>query len=306
MSGQTIEMINTDAEGRLILCDALTYARRFKPAAVVDIATLTGACVIALGAHTSAVMSNDDDLAAEHRGRGPARRGSRLAHAAGRGVRRPAEEQFRGLRQRLRPRRRRDHGGVLPRQVHRRAALGAPRHRRHRVPDRRAEGQHGPPGAAARRLPAQPAADRGRAPRSISTCSAPQTRARGSRPPAASPRRPATRACGSRCARRARRRPRSSTTCCGPSATAASCRTPCGRPSPPSPTQTPVLIASGALPDSHRDVLINLAAEHAGRRRRASRGSARSSAPTRTRSSAPACAGAATARPASARASHDV
>jgi leucyl aminopeptidase len=65
MSGQTIEVINTDAEGRLILCDALTYARRFKPAVVVDIATLTGACVIALGAHLSAVMSNDDDLAAE-------------------------------------------------------------------------------------------------------------------------------------------------------------------------------------------------------------------------------------------------
>jgi leucyl aminopeptidase len=64
MSGQTIEVINTDAEGRLILCDALTYSRRFKPAVVVDIATLTGACVIALGAHTSAIMSNDDDLAA--------------------------------------------------------------------------------------------------------------------------------------------------------------------------------------------------------------------------------------------------
>jgi len=65
MSGQTIEVLNTDAEGRLILCDALTYARRFKPAVVVDIATLTGACVIALGPHTSAVMSNDDDLAAQ-------------------------------------------------------------------------------------------------------------------------------------------------------------------------------------------------------------------------------------------------
>jgi len=65
MSGQTIEVLNTDAEGRLILCDALTYSRRFKPAVVVDVATLTGACVIALGAHTSAIMSNDDDLAAE-------------------------------------------------------------------------------------------------------------------------------------------------------------------------------------------------------------------------------------------------
>jgi leucyl aminopeptidase len=65
MSGQTIEVLNTDAEGRLILCDTLTYARRFKPSLVIDVATLTGACVIALGAHLSAVMSNDDDLAAE-------------------------------------------------------------------------------------------------------------------------------------------------------------------------------------------------------------------------------------------------
>jgi leucyl aminopeptidase len=63
MSGQTIEILNTDAEGRLILCDALTYSRRFRPAAVIDIATLTGACVVALGQHMSAVMSNDEDLA---------------------------------------------------------------------------------------------------------------------------------------------------------------------------------------------------------------------------------------------------
>jgi leucyl aminopeptidase len=63
MSGQTIEILNTDAEGRLILCDALTYAERFKPAAVVDIATLTGACVIALGHHRSGLFSADDKLA---------------------------------------------------------------------------------------------------------------------------------------------------------------------------------------------------------------------------------------------------
>lgn len=63
MSGQTIEVLNTDAEGRLILCDALTYAERFKPAAVVDIATLTGACVIALGAVRSGLFSSDDALA---------------------------------------------------------------------------------------------------------------------------------------------------------------------------------------------------------------------------------------------------
>jgi leucyl aminopeptidase len=65
MSGQTIEVLNTDAEGRLILCDALTYAERFKPAVVVDIATLTGACVIALGHHRTGLFSPDDALAAE-------------------------------------------------------------------------------------------------------------------------------------------------------------------------------------------------------------------------------------------------
>lgn len=65
MSGQTIEVLNTDAEGRLILCDALTYAERFEPQAVVDVATLTGACVIALGHHASGLFSNKDDLADE-------------------------------------------------------------------------------------------------------------------------------------------------------------------------------------------------------------------------------------------------
>jgi leucyl aminopeptidase len=63
MSGQTIEVLNTDAEGRLILCDALTYAERFKPALVVDIATLTGACVVALGHHHSGLFTADDALA---------------------------------------------------------------------------------------------------------------------------------------------------------------------------------------------------------------------------------------------------
>ena len=65
MSGQTIEVLNTDAEGRLILCDALTYAERFKPECVIDIATLTGACVIALGKIPSGLLANDDELAAE-------------------------------------------------------------------------------------------------------------------------------------------------------------------------------------------------------------------------------------------------
>jgi len=64
MSGQTIEVLNTDAEGRLVLCDALTYAERFKPAVVLDIATLTGACVIALGAVRSGFFTSDEPLAA--------------------------------------------------------------------------------------------------------------------------------------------------------------------------------------------------------------------------------------------------
>jgi leucyl aminopeptidase len=63
LSGQTVEILNTDAEGRLILCDALTYAARFNPEKVVDIATLTGACVVALGKTCSAFFTADDRLA---------------------------------------------------------------------------------------------------------------------------------------------------------------------------------------------------------------------------------------------------
>ena len=65
MLGKTIEILNTDAEGRLILCDAITYAKRYKPEVVVDIATLTGACIIALGHHASGLFSNSDELANE-------------------------------------------------------------------------------------------------------------------------------------------------------------------------------------------------------------------------------------------------
>ncbi|MDP1654313.1 MAG: leucyl aminopeptidase [Rhodocyclaceae bacterium] len=65
LSGQTIEILNTDAEGRLILCDALTYAERFEPDCVVDVATLTGACVIALGNVVSGLLANNDSLARE-------------------------------------------------------------------------------------------------------------------------------------------------------------------------------------------------------------------------------------------------
>jgi len=65
LSGQTVEILNTDAEGRLILCDALTYIERFRPAAVIDIATLTGACVIALGHVATGLFANDEALARE-------------------------------------------------------------------------------------------------------------------------------------------------------------------------------------------------------------------------------------------------
>jgi leucyl aminopeptidase len=65
MSGQTVEVLNTDAEGRLILCDALTYVQKYTPQVIVDVATLTGACVVALGKHASGLMTHDDTLAAE-------------------------------------------------------------------------------------------------------------------------------------------------------------------------------------------------------------------------------------------------
>src|SRR5690606_22869347 len=63
LKGLSVEVLNTDAEGRLVLCDALTYAERFKPASVVDIATLTGAVIVGLGHHATGLLSNDDDLA---------------------------------------------------------------------------------------------------------------------------------------------------------------------------------------------------------------------------------------------------
>ncbi len=65
MSGKTVEVLNTDAEGRLILCDALTYVQQFEPQVIIDVATLTGACVVALGKHASGLLSKHDDLADE-------------------------------------------------------------------------------------------------------------------------------------------------------------------------------------------------------------------------------------------------
>jgi leucyl aminopeptidase len=86
LSGRTVEILNTDAEGRMILCDALTYARRFNPGTVIDIATLTGACVIALGHHLTGLMSKDDELAGELRDAGE--------RADDRAWRLPLEEEY--------------------------------------------------------------------------------------------------------------------------------------------------------------------------------------------------------------------
>lgn len=67
LSGMTVEILNTDAEGRLVLCDALTYVKKFDPTAVVDLATLTGACIIALGNHATGLLSNNDELAKDRK-----------------------------------------------------------------------------------------------------------------------------------------------------------------------------------------------------------------------------------------------
>ncbi len=64
MSGLTVEILNTDAEGRLVLCDALTYVKRFNPQSVINVATLTGACIVALGSNTSGLMGNNPELVA--------------------------------------------------------------------------------------------------------------------------------------------------------------------------------------------------------------------------------------------------
>ena len=149
MSGQTVEILNTDAEGRLILCDALTYAERFNPDAVVDIATLTGACVIALGHVATGLFANDQKLADEILAAGddawdrvwqmPLVGG--LPGAAALELRRHGEHR--------RPARGQRHRGLLPRALRAQAELGAPRHRRHGLAQRPRQGLDRAPGAAA-------------------------------------------------------------------------------------------------------------------------------------------------------------
>ena len=132
MSGQTIEILNTDAEGRLILCDALTYAERFKPAVVVDVATLTGACVIALGHHHSGLFTR-------RRRASPTQLQAASRAALDPCWRMPLDEEYdEALKSNFADMGnvggragRRDHRGDVPAPLHRQVPVGPPRHRRH-------------------------------------------------------------------------------------------------------------------------------------------------------------------------------
>ncbi len=131
-SGKTVEVINTDAEGRLILGDALWYAQQLGATHLVDVATLTGACVVALGKITSGLFGAPESWVEQvRRGRQPRGR-SRVAAADLRRVPRSAEERDRRSDEHRRPPGRVDHGGAVSEGVHRRAAVGPHRHRRAR------------------------------------------------------------------------------------------------------------------------------------------------------------------------------
>ena len=152
--GLTVEILNTDAEGRLVLCDALHYARRFKPDVVIDMATLTGAIVVALGVHHTGVFSNNDALARELVDCGLA--------ADDRAWHMPLTEEYgEQLKSNFADMANvagRDGGSITAAaflaQVHQGPHLGAPRHRRHRLPGWRGQGQHRAPERAAAGVPA--------------------------------------------------------------------------------------------------------------------------------------------------------
>ena len=141
MSGQTIEILNTDAEGRLVLCDALTYAERFKPAAVIDIATLTGACVIALGHVNSGLFSTDDELATEILAASKASGDAAWRMPVEEEYQESAQVELRRHGQHRRPAGRQHHRGLLPVALHEGLSLGAPRHRRDGLEERHREGR---------------------------------------------------------------------------------------------------------------------------------------------------------------------
>ncbi len=138
-AGKTVEVVNTDAEGRLILGDGLWYAREQGATHLVDVATLTGACVVALGRLHSGIFGAPDDFVDARRPRRPRDRRSLLADAVNRRLFRTVEERRRRHEQYRRTSRRGSDGRRVPEAVRRRSSLGARRHRRHRL------GRRGPP-----------------------------------------------------------------------------------------------------------------------------------------------------------------
>ena len=132
MSGQTVEVINTDAEGRLVLADAITYVQRnYKPSTIIDLATLTGAILVSLGHEWAGLFSNNEELAGEAAEGGRRIGRQAVAHAAG-GAVRPADRFADRRHEECRPARRRlDHrGAVHPALRRERRQMGAHRHGR--------------------------------------------------------------------------------------------------------------------------------------------------------------------------------
>ena len=130
LDGKTVEINNTDAEGRLTLADALSFGLRFKPDAMLDFATLTGACMVALGPHTAGVMSNDDALANEMLGGRATRRRGHVAVAAAAAPLGAAQVGGRRLQEHRRALGRCADRRLVPAGVRARRAMGSRRHRR--------------------------------------------------------------------------------------------------------------------------------------------------------------------------------
>ena len=133
MSGQTVEILNTDAEGRLILCDALTYAQRFEPRCLIDVATLTGACIIALGHHYTGVFGNHDALVGELMAAGERALDAGWRLPVGEEYGESLKSNFADFANSGSTRRRRQHRGQLLVPFRRPLPLGASRHRGHRL-----------------------------------------------------------------------------------------------------------------------------------------------------------------------------
>ena len=136
-NGKTVEVLNTDAEGRLILADVLSFAVEEKPWRILDLATLTGACMVALGPKVAGLFSNDDAFSQDVLAACRADRRACLAAAARRRLQGAAQEQRRRPQECRRQVGRRDHRRQVPRDIRRRDALGPPRHRRPELGRRR-------------------------------------------------------------------------------------------------------------------------------------------------------------------------